>query len=80
MFVIGINPEDEEWMYDLKWAIEIQKLAEEKYPELFLPILIREQKYNQDMSKYAMLIEVGENCNYIEHALNSIRYFSEFIK
>ncbi len=80
MFVIGINPEDEEWMYDLKWAIDIQKMAEEKYPELFLPILIREQKYNQDMSKYAMLIEVGENCNYIEHALNSIKYFSEFIK
>lgn len=77
--VIGINKEDENWMYDLKWAVTIQKKANEKYPGLMQPILIREETYNQDLSKYAILIEVGENCNKIEHALNSMRYFSEII-
>ncbi len=78
-FVIGINKEDNNWIYDLKWAVEIQKKAEEKYPGLFEPILVREEQYNQDLSKYAVLIEVGENCNYIEEALNSIEYFSEIL-
>ncbi len=79
-FVVGINKTDPDWLYDLKWVIEMQKLANEKYPGLFKPILIREEDYNQDLSKYATLIEVGENCNTIEHALNSIKYFSEIIK
>ena len=79
-FVIGINEENEEWLYDLKWAIEMQKLADKKYPGLFMPILIRKRNYNQDLARYAILIEVGENCNYIEHALNSIKYFSYIVK
>ena len=58
-------------------AIEIQKIADKLYPGLFKPILIRERTYNQDLSKYAMLIEVGENSNTIEQALNSMKYFSE---
>ena len=62
---------------NLKLAIEIQKIADKLYPGLFKPILIRERDYNQDLSKNAMLIEVGENCNTIEQALNSIKYFSE---
>ena len=46
----------------------MQKKADEKYPGLFEPILIREEQYNQDLSKYSVLIEVGENCNYIEES------------
>ena len=75
-FVIGIKNNDN-WKNNLKLAIEIQKIADKLYPGLFKPILIRERDYNQDLSKNAMLIEVGENCNTIEQALNSIKYFSE---
>lgn len=78
-FVIGINRKDKNWIYDLKWAIEMQKQANKKYPGLFEAILIREEEYNQDLSKYAVLIEVGENCNDIEEALNSMKYFSEIV-
>lgn len=75
-FVIGIKNNDN-WKNNLKLAIEIQKIADKLYPGLFKPILIRERDYNQDLSKNAMLIEVGENCNTIEQALNSIKFFSE---
>ena len=75
-FVIGIKNNDN-WKNNLKLAIEIQKIADKLYPGLFKPILIREREYNQDLSKNAMLIEVGENCNTIEQALNSIKFFSE---
>lgn len=78
-FVIGINKEDKQWIYDLKWAVEMQKKADEKYPGLFEPILIREEQYNQDLSKYSVLIEVGENCNYIEESINSMEYFAEIV-
>lgn len=57
----------------------MQKQANKKYPGLFEAILIREEEYNQDLSKYAVLIEVGENCNDIEEALNSMKYFSEIV-
>lgn len=79
MFVIGVSEKDEEWLYDLKIAIEIQKIADKMYPGLFKPILIRKREYNQDLSKYSILIEVGENCNSIKEALNSMKYFSEIL-
>ena len=46
---------------------------------LFKPILIRNDKYNQDLAKQAILIEVGENCNTLNEALNSMKYFSEIM-
>ena len=79
-FVIGINDSDADWLYDLKWVLTMQKMANTKYPGLFKPILIRKEEYNQDLCKYATLIEVGENCNHIEHALNSMKYFSEILQ
>jgi len=38
-----------------------------------------EEQYNQDLSKYSVLIEVGENCNYIEESINSMEYFAEIV-
>lgn len=78
-FVVGINLEDEDWMDHLKLAIELQKLADKIYPGLFKPILIRDIEYNQDILKYSLLIEVGENCNMLEDALDSTEYFAEII-
>lgn len=76
-FVIGINPQDEDWQKHLKLAIDIQKLADKKYPGLFKPIIIRNSVYNQDLVENAILIEVGENCNTVEEATRAIKYFAE---
>ena len=78
-FVISANSNNEKWYNNLKWAIEIQKLADKKYPGLFSPILIRNEDYNQDIGKYAILIEVGEKSNKIEQALKSVEYLAECI-
>ena len=79
-FVIGINKNDPQWKYDLKLAIELQKQADKLYPGLFKSMLIRNKDYyNQDLSKHAILIEVGENNNLVEEALNSMKYFSELL-
>lgn len=76
-FVIGINPQDEDWQKHLKLAIDIQKLADKKYPGLFKPIIIRNSVYNQDLVENAILIEIGENCNTVEEATRATKYFAE---
>lgn len=37
------------------------------------------EDYNQDIGKYAILIEVGEKSNKIEQALKSVEYLAECI-
>lgn len=76
-FVIGIGHDG--WEDNLKWAIRLQKKAEELYPGLFKPIYIYKGKYNQEASKYATLIEVGQDTNTLEEAKRSMIYFSDVI-
>ena len=77
-FVIG--NEHENWEENLSFAIKIQKKADEIYPGLFKPILILDDTYNQEISKYATLIEVGDDGNTIEEAENAIKLFAEVLK
>lgn len=79
-FVIATDMEKEKVLKNLKLAIELQRKAEEKYPGLFLPIIIRNENYNQDLSEYAILLEVGENCNTIEETQNSVKILAEIMK
>lgn len=77
-FVIAIGHEN--WEENLKWAINLQKKANEMYPGLFKPLLIYNNRYNQDITKYATLLEVGNNANTIEEAEKSMLYFSNIIE
>jgi len=78
-FVLGIDQDYENWMRDLKFALDIQKKANKLYPGLFKSIIIRDVDYNQDLGKCALLIEVGEEYNYLDEALNSVKYFAELV-
>ena len=77
-FVISAN--NENWVDNLKWAIKIQKKADELYPGLFNPIYIKKGDYNQELSKFSELIEVGEDNNTIEEAKRSVKYFSDILE
>ena len=62
MFVIGSNGgglEHPNWLKNLSLAVKIQKRANEKYPGLFKPIVLRNSRYNQHLAKGASIIEVG---------------------
>ena len=76
-FVIASGHEG--WEENLKWAVAVQKKADELYPGLFKPMLIYDNNYNQDISKYATLIEVGEDSNTIEEANRSMQYFTDIL-
>lgn len=76
-FIIAIGHEG--WENNLKWAIELQKKADELYPGLFQPMYLYNGNYNQDASKYATLVEVGNEVNTIEEATQSLEYFADVI-
>ena len=76
--MIGTNHKD--WEKNLQWAVKIQKKADEIYPGLFEPMLIDKNYYNQDLGKYATLIEVGVEINSLEEAENSIECLVNVIK
>lgn len=82
MFVIGTNGgglEHSNWQQNLKFAVKIQEKANELYPGLFKPIVLRNSRYNQHVTKAANIIEVGATGNTLEQCLTSMKYLSKII-
>lgn len=62
MFVIGTDGgglEHPNWLNNFKLAVKIQDKANEMYPGLFRPIILRNSRYNQNLASGACIIEVG---------------------
>lgn len=80
MFVIGTDGgglEHEDWNDNLKFAIKVQEKANELYPGLFKPIILRNSRYNQHLAKAACIIEVGATGNTMDQCLNSMKYLAK---
>lgn len=82
MFVIGTNgggSEHDNWNENLKLAIKIQEKANELYPGLFKPIILRDSRYNQHLAVGASIIEVGATGNTLEQCLTSMKYLAKVL-
>lgn len=82
MFVIGGNESSikhETWAQNLKFAIKVQEKANELYPGLFKPIILRGSGYNQHVSKAATIIEVGATGNTLDQTLVSMKYLAKVL-
>ena len=82
MFVIGTNGgglSHNNWQNNLKFAIKIQEKANEMYPGLFRPIIVRNSRYNQNLADSAFIIEVGATGNTLEEATGSMKYLAEVL-
>lgn len=80
MFVIGTDGgglTHDNWRENLKFAIKLQQKADELYPGLFKPIIVRNSRYNHQVAKGACIIEVGATGNTLEQCLNSMKYLSK---
>ncbi len=87
MFVIGTDGgglEHPNWKQNLKLAIKVQEKANEMYPNLFKPMIVRNSRYNQNLAKGACIIEVGATGNTLEECNASMKYlanvFAEVMK
>jgi len=82
MFVIGTNGGGlwhPNWQQNLQFAVEVQKKANELYPGLFKPIILRSSRYNQHLAKAACIIEVGATGNTLEQTITSMKYLSKVL-
>lgn len=82
MFVIGTNGgglEHSNWKTNLKFAIKIQETANQMYPGLFRPIILRNSRYNQNLADSACIIEVGATGNTLEETTGAMKYLAEVI-
>lgn len=82
MFVIGTNGgglKHDNWINNLSFAYKIQKKANEMFPGLFKPIIIRNSRYNQNVSGEASIIEVGATGNTLEQCNLSMKYLAKVL-
>lgn len=83
MFVIGTDGgglEHTDWEKNLKIAVKIQEKANEMYPGLFRPIIVRNSRYNQHVAKGASIIEVGATANTLSECLLSMQCLANVLE
>lgn len=82
MFVIGTDGgglQHLNWQENLKYAVKVQAKADELYPGLFRPIIVRNSRYNQHLAKAATIVEVGATGNTMEQCLVSMKYLARVL-
>lgn len=82
MFVIGTDGgglQHLNWQNNLKFAVKVQQKANELYPGLFRPIIVRNSRYNQHLTKAATIIEVGATGNTMEQCITSMKYLAKVL-
>lgn len=83
MFVIGTDGgglEHPNWRQNLKIAVKIQEKANEMYPGLFRPIIIRNSRYNQHLATGASIIEVGATGNTMDECILSMQCLANILE
>ena len=82
MFVIGTDGGGlyhPNWRENFKLAVAIQRKANEMYPGLFRPIILRNSRYNHHLANGACIVEVGATGNTMEECLLSMKYLAKVI-
>lgn len=82
MFVIGTDGSGlahDNWKENLKFALQVQKKANEMYPGLFKSMIVRNSRYNHHLAEGACIIEVGATGNTMEECLVSMKYLSKVL-
>ena len=82
MFVMGTDGgglKHPNWLNNFKLAIKIQEKANELYPGLFKPMILRNSRYNQNLASGACIIEVGATGNTLEQCEVSMKYLANVI-
>ncbi len=59
------------WENNLKFSLLFQKTAEENYEGLMKPVYFCQRKYNMDLGKCSLLLEMGTDANTLEEAMYS---------
>ena len=64
---------------NIKLALLLQAAAESTCPTLMRPLAIRPERYNQQLSSGALIIEVGSNGNTLQEAITAVQLFADAV-
>jgi len=82
MLVVGSNAGGRvhpDWEENMALAVKLHTQLEKRYPGLCRPISVRTERFNQDLSPGALLVEVGAAGDTLEDALVSVRALAQAI-
>lgn len=81
MLVVGTNSEltHDNWTENMKLAVKIQNEANKLYPGFMRPINLRSERFNQQLTKGSLIIEVGSNGNTLNEAVYSAKLMGNVI-
>ena len=82
MMVVGTNASGRyhpNWQENMALATKLHVYLEKTYPGLCRPISFRTERFNQDLSTGALLVEVGAAGDSLEEALAAARLLAEGI-
>lgn len=82
MFVVGTNGNGlphPKWKENLKFALRLQSVLNEKYPGLAKPIWLSKNRYNQQVTNDTLIIEIGGDGNLLSECLESTKYLAEAV-
>lgn len=68
-----------DWQEHLALAIQLQKQMNTLWPGLARPITLRTARFNQQLTKGSLLVEVGSHGNTLEEALAGARLFARAV-
>lgn len=57
-----------DWRYNLIFALKLQQKMEEAFPSLTRPVFFCPRRYNMNMTRCSLLLEVGSDSNTLEEA------------
>ena len=77
MLVMGTN--HDRWEENLSLALKFHALMQQRAPGIMRPINLRGQRFNQDLSPGALLIEVGAAGNTRQEALHAARILGDAV-
>lgn len=67
------------WRENLKFAFDLQSAVVDKYPTLARPVSLKKERYNQQLTKGSLIVEVGSSGNTLDEALRAIRLFADAV-
>ncbi len=81
MLVVGtnVNLQHDSWQENFKLASKIQAKAVEMFPSLMRPIDLRQERFNEQLTKGSLIVEVGSNGNTMEEAIRGGEAVAEVV-
>lgn len=80
LFVMGTDiagMEHPNWRGNLGFALRLQSYCQSKAPGLFRELSLRTQRYNEHLTPYSVLLEVGSAGNTLSEAITGAEYFAD---